>query len=109
MNNLPCEMIQDLLPLYVDSVVGEEAKQAVEDHVKNCAACRQMLADMSDTGIEEMADASVSDTASDPQKKIDFMKKNRLMMKRIRLASSLCSIAFMTIAIGSMLVLGILQ
>lgn len=37
----PCAIINDLLPLYADGVCSEESKQAVMEHLKDCACCRK--------------------------------------------------------------------
>ena len=36
---LPCEMIQDLLPLYHDGVCSEVSKTVVQEHLKGCESC----------------------------------------------------------------------
>ena len=36
----PCGIIKDLLPLYIDDVCNEESKQAVAEHLGECASCR---------------------------------------------------------------------
>ena len=33
---IPCEIVQDLLPLYCDGVCSPESKQAVEAHLAGC-------------------------------------------------------------------------
>lgn len=43
---LPCQTIEDLLPLYLDSVCSEESRTLVEEHIASCRRCRQLLADM---------------------------------------------------------------
>ena len=37
----PCPIINDLLPLYADGVCSEESRQAVMEHLKDCACCRK--------------------------------------------------------------------
>lgn len=37
----PCAIINDLLPLYADGVCSEESRQAVMEHLKDCACCRK--------------------------------------------------------------------
>lgn len=37
----PCAIINDLLPLYTDGVCSEESRQAVMEHLKDCACCRK--------------------------------------------------------------------
>ncbi len=37
----PCDLIQDLLPLYHDGVCSEESKIAIENHLSECSACKE--------------------------------------------------------------------
>lgn len=39
-NELDCEIVEDLIPLYHDKAVSEKTKNAVEYHIKSCAACK---------------------------------------------------------------------
>ncbi len=41
--NLPCEMVQDLLPLYHDGVCSSVSESMVKEHLEGCANCRQVL------------------------------------------------------------------
>ena len=43
MNNVSCEIIQDLLPLYCDGVCSEESKKAILAHIQTCKKCREEL------------------------------------------------------------------
>ena len=38
-NKLPCEIVQDLLPLYHDGVVNSVTQQAVSEHLETCESC----------------------------------------------------------------------
>lgn len=38
-----CNIIKDLLPLYADQVCSEESRQAVTEHIAECAECRSEL------------------------------------------------------------------
>lgn len=40
-----CEIIKDLLPLYIDGVCSEDSKKAVEEHIKTCEDCKRELED----------------------------------------------------------------
>jgi len=46
MTKIPCEIVQDLLPLYVDDICSEATKEAVEPHIAQCEACRRILDQM---------------------------------------------------------------
>lgn len=41
-----CDIVKDLLPLYIDGCCSEESKSAVEEHMKDCDGCRKLLEDM---------------------------------------------------------------
>lgn len=40
---LPCELVQDLLPLYHDGVCSEDSAALVGEHLKDCAECSRIL------------------------------------------------------------------
>lgn len=41
MSKIPCDVIKDLLLLYEDDVCSEQSKDIVEEHLSECAECRQ--------------------------------------------------------------------
>jgi hypothetical protein len=43
---MDCNIVGDLLPLYIDGCCSEESAKAVEEHIKNCDACKKLLEDM---------------------------------------------------------------
>ena len=43
---MDCNVIKDLLPLYVDQQTGEESNQLIEAHIAQCPQCRQLLNQM---------------------------------------------------------------
>lgn len=45
---MKCEVIQDLLPLYVEECCSEESATLVEEHLKTCRKCREIYETMSD-------------------------------------------------------------
>lgn len=49
---LSCEIIKDLLPLYVDGDVSEESKNLIETHFVECNNCRE-LADQMQLNIKK--------------------------------------------------------
>lgn len=44
-----CEVVKDILPLYVDGVCSQESAQLVEEHVENCEECRKIQEQLSST------------------------------------------------------------
>lgn len=40
---LPCEVVEDLLPLYEEKLVGEATAKLIENHAQTCPSCRKKL------------------------------------------------------------------
>lgn len=51
---LDCGLIQDLLPLYQDGICSAGSKKAVEEHLKDCSACRNMADQLQDYNVDEI-------------------------------------------------------
>lgn len=76
-HRLPCEFIQDLLPLYIDGITGRVSNEAVKKHIAGCSKCREML--------EQMQRAKELQETLDRQQEIrdiDYMKKVRKAGRR---------------------------
>ena len=41
-----CDIVKDLIPLYVDGCCSEESEKAVEEHIRDCSDCKKLLEDM---------------------------------------------------------------
>lgn len=41
--NISCEIIRDLLPLYVDEVCSDDSRNLVENHLQGCEGCKTEL------------------------------------------------------------------
>lgn len=44
---LKCDVIKDILPLYVDDVVSDETKKTVLEHINECESCKTELENLS--------------------------------------------------------------
>lgn len=51
--NKECEVIQDLLPLYVDDICSDGSRALVEEHLCTCPACSAVLNKLKNCEIEE--------------------------------------------------------
>ncbi|MBR5109536.1 MAG: zf-HC2 domain-containing protein [Clostridia bacterium] len=49
---MDCEVIRDLLPLYADEACSEKSRALVNEHLLDCAECRDMLQKIKETEIE---------------------------------------------------------
>ena len=45
---ITCDVIQDLMPSYIDGILSEDSKALVEEHMGTCQECRKMLEIMKD-------------------------------------------------------------
>ncbi|MBQ1371781.1 MAG: DUF4825 domain-containing protein [Oscillospiraceae bacterium] len=81
MEKLPCEIVQDLLPSYVDGLTNPGTGEAVREHLEDCEACR---------GIYERM-TRLPDSAVDPAEKteLDFLKKKHRQTLRVTVGSLL--------------------
>ena len=49
---MECEVIRDLLPLYADEACSEQSRRLVNEHLLDCADCRDMLQRIRENEIE---------------------------------------------------------
>ena len=43
---MKCEIIRDLMPLYLDDICSAETKKTVEEHLADCEECRKYMKQM---------------------------------------------------------------
>ena len=94
MSKIPCEMIRDLFPSYIDGLTSEASNKEIEEHVAECEECQKLLQSMK--GEEEAF------APEEPEKKeIDYLKKNKKRNLMIVLFSILGAVllALLVIAI----------
>ena len=71
-----CNIIQDLLPNYIDSLTNEETNSYIEDHLKECSECKKTLEDMQkDLNINNEKRSS---------KKVKYLKKFNRKIKTLK-------------------------
>lgn len=56
MNTRQCEVIQDLLPLYIDKICSDESRHMVSEHLESCDACRRLYENMSKSVEQDAAE-----------------------------------------------------
>lgn len=71
-SKLACEIVKDLLPLYVDGIVSDVSKTSIESHLEHCRDCNEIYRDMAFHLEEEAPPAEVSDVKR-------FLRKTKKM------------------------------
>lgn len=69
---IKCDVINDLLPLYVDNVLSDASRELVEEHIKECGSCRKTLENMKG----KVSIPVNSELRIDESKSIKGLKKN---------------------------------
>lgn len=75
-----CNVVYDLLPLYIDSACSEESKELVEEHLTECSACREKHAAMN----SNMLDGSLLQPSEDQSILLNRDLAARRVLKRIK-------------------------
>ena len=71
-DKLRCEIVQDLLPSYVDGLTSDETNEAIKDHLADCVSCRDMYERMK---ADEMSAEENSEVMEKEKKEINFLKR----------------------------------
>lgn len=90
MRDLPCEVIRDLLPGYVDGLTSDASNDAVRSHLETCADCRAALDAMR---------APEPERSGTDEKELDFLRKARRKSRRRALRAGLGVLALAALAI----------
>ena len=90
---IPCEVVRDLFPSYIDKLTSETSNHVIEEHLRECEPCRQVLSSMTGTGTLEK-------NAEDERgnREIDFLRKNRKRNRRI-MFGSIAGALFLVLAV----------
>ncbi len=88
-NEMKCEMIQDLIPLFSEGLCSDESKKIVEEHTKTCEDCRKLL---------ETIPTDTTPKSSVPDEGKAF-RKVRKKMKRSLLHNIILSVALAAVVI----------
>ena len=80
MNKIPCEVIRDLLPSYIDELTSEVTNEVIRDHLAGCEDCRAKYDSMH-------AAEDIPQPEGQEKEEIDFLKKNKKRNRRIVLGS----------------------
>lgn len=92
MKKISCNVIGDLLPLYVDGVVSEDTKKLVEDHLEGCETCQKAAEEM---GKELVLPANGEMAAAETR----FLQKMKKTWTKRKIRTSVISVAVTAVVI----------
>lgn len=66
-NDLTCGVVRDLLPSYIEGLLGEDSREAVDRHLETCPACAAQK--------EAMAAMPGAEEAEETAKEVNYLKR----------------------------------
>ena len=72
--NEKCKLVQDLLPNYIEKLTSEDTNKYIEEHLKGCNECKEVLKNMGENIVLDKIEE---------KKKIDYLKKIKRRQKII--------------------------
>ncbi len=101
MGKISCDIIKDLLPLYIDGVCSSDSIDIIEEHLKDCPHCEAELLNLQkDTDIKPEIDKDIDKAVKNANKKI---KKGN---KKVAITTiSIISVILLVVGIISYLII----
>ena len=90
MAKINCNVIQDILPLYIEDVVSDDTKELVEEHLQNCEICQRVY---HETRADLENDVKISTQTKESRNETSDLKSFKKFFKRRKIKTILFSIA----------------
>ncbi len=89
MSKISCDIIKDLLPLYIDGVCSSDSIDVIEEHLKDCPICEaEFLNLQNNTDIKPEIDKDIDKAVKNANKKIKKGKK-KVVIKTVSIIASI--------------------
>lgn len=99
---IPCEMIQDILPLYVDKLTSEVTNREIEEHLADCETCRE-----SKKRLGTALAGESKRRQQEEKQEIDYLKKvRRSGSKRVIISVFAVATVFLLVCVLNMFLIG---
>ena len=99
-----CNIAKDLMPLYIDDVLSEESKAAVEEHLTGCEDCREYCSGMHGSDLHESeAEAEEVLGRLDEAERLKRLKR-KMLLKRIITIAATAAVVILIIIAGDILI-----
>lgn len=80
---MKCEIIKDLLPSYIDDLTSAESNAEIEEHLKTCSKCKEVLEQMK-------VEVDVVNINYNKEKIKPFRKLNKRVLKAVLITLTVC-------------------
>lgn len=102
MKKISCDIIKDVLPLYLDGVVSDATKEMVEEHLRSCEFCRKETELLKqDIVLPSAKNIQLSEAKVLKKLKSKFRKKNTIIFVSSVIIAILLVISMHSYAISS--------
>ena len=92
-----CEVVKDLIPLYIEDLTTEESSKMIKEHISKCSKCKKYYED-----IKKDYESNISNTISPNKENLDkAMKKVMKYQENIKLLSISIAMLVTAIIIGA--------
>lgn len=96
---ITCDVIEDLLPLYVDDVASEDSRTLIEEHLRECENCKRTLRQMKETDGLSMDEELICEK----EDKTIILHLKKKMLKRIGWIAAVSSLIVILVCAGNYL------
>jgi hypothetical protein len=83
---IPCELVQDLMPLYIDELTSELSNTEIEIHLEECDQCKNRY-----NRLKSTTDYDKSEKYNRNEKEINYLKKIKIYQKYNLILGSIIS------------------
>lgn len=90
---LCCNIIRDLLPLYIDGIESDESRDAIKEHLKYCPDCRKYYKSIN-KALSVEADEAISGMHNDYKKISKKIRRRRALYAGTAAAMLLASVTY---------------
>lgn len=95
--NYPCNLIQDLLPLYHDGLCSKESVEIIEKHLSECTVCKEYL-----STLDEADDIIIKPENDEYEmKKAESFQKVKKKMFRKQILIVILSVVILSALVGA--------
>lgn len=87
-----CNIIKEILPLYVENMVCEDTIYFIEEHISTCEKCRNKLKSMESLNmLDENTKETINDDITNLKNfKKEWKRKNRILIRNRTILISIC-------------------